>query len=145
MSAFLRIACNCTTKYVLFRVINDFNSKNKLLMLDINFIRENIDRVKTAGKAKNRTIDIDYLLLLDDKRKHFQGVIDQLKFDQKKAGQERNIELATSLKSQIATQSEQYEEILSEFNALMLQVPQVIHSEVIIGKDESENVEVRKE
>lgn len=114
-------------------------------MLDINFIRENIDRVKTAGKAKNRTIDIDYLLLLDDKRKHFQGVIDQLKFDQKKAGQERNIELATSLKSQIATQSEQYEEILSEFNALMLQVPQVIHSEVIIGKDESENVEVRKE
>ena len=54
-------------------------------MLDINFIRENIDRVKTAAKAKNRTIDLDYLLVLDDKRKTLQGIIDSLKFDQKKA------------------------------------------------------------
>lgn len=54
------------------------------LMLDINFIRENVDRVKQAIQAKNRVLDLDLLLSLDDKRKHLQGMIDQLKFDQKK-------------------------------------------------------------
>ena len=114
-------------------------------MLDINFIRENIDRVKTAAKAKNRTIDLDYLLILDDKRKTLQGIIDSLKFDQKKAGQDRNIELATSLKDTISSHQKEYDDILSEFNTFMLQVPQIIHPDVIIGKDESENIEVRKE
>lgn len=114
-------------------------------MLDINFIREQTDRVKQAVVAKNRDIDIDYLLAIDDKRKQLQKTIDQLKFDQKKAGQDRNIELATSLKDQISSYQGEYDDVLSEYKALMLQVPQIIHPEVIVGKDENENVEVRKE
>lgn len=115
------------------------------LMLDINFIRENVDRVKQAIQSKNRVLDLDLLLSLDDKRKHLQGMIDQLKFDQKKAGQERNIDLATSLKDQISSYQKEYDDVLSEYNLLMLQVPQVIHPEVVVWKDETQNVEVRKE
>ncbi len=114
-------------------------------MLDINFIRENSARVTLAAQGKNKPLDLDYLFSLDDKRKQFQGMIDQLKFDQKKAGQERNIELATSLKDQISSYQKEYDDVLSEYNALMLQVPQIIHPEVPLGKDENENVEVRKE
>ena len=101
-------------------------------MLDINFIRENVDRVKQAIQSKNRVLDLDLLLSLDDKRKHLQGMIDQLKFDQKKAGQERNIDLATSLKDQISSYQKEYDDVLSEYNLLMLQVPQVIHPEVVV-------------
>lgn len=115
------------------------------LMLDINFIRENAQRVQQAITAKNRTLDLDHLLALDTKRKQLQGMIDQLKFDQKQAGKDRNIELATSLKDKINAHQKEYDDILSEYTTLMLQVPQVIHPEVVIGKDENENVEVRTE
>gem|GEM_PF-5672940 len=63
-------------------------------MLDINFIRDNLDRIRYAITAKKKSLDIDYLLQLDDKRKQFQLQLDQRKFDQKKAGEARDIELA---------------------------------------------------
>ncbi len=45
------------------------------------------------------------LLSLDDKRKKIQATLDQLKFDQKKAGEARDIDLAKSLKDQISSLS----------------------------------------
>ena len=38
-------------------------------MLDIKFIRENIDIVKSGAKKKNIEIDLDELLKIDDERK----------------------------------------------------------------------------
>ncbi len=72
-------------------------------MLDINFIRDNIDRVRSAILWKKKSLDIDYLLSLDDKRKKLQHALDQARFDQKKAGEARDIELAKSLKDQISS------------------------------------------
>jgi seryl-tRNA synthetase len=63
-------------------------------MLDINFIRENVDRVRSAITLKNKKLDLDYLLSIDDRRKSLQAQIDALKFEQKKAGEARDIELA---------------------------------------------------
>ena len=37
-------------------------------MLDINYIRENPDKVKEAAKNKNRIVDIDKILDLENKR-----------------------------------------------------------------------------
>lgn len=99
-------------------------------MLDINFIRDNIDRVRYAIVAKKKSLDLDNLLFVDDKRKKLQQQLDQMKFDQKKAGENRDIELAKSLKDQIASLSKDYEDIMVEFDALMLQVPNLIHDSV---------------
>ena len=38
-------------------------------MLDINYIRDNKDLVAQAAKNKNRPIDLDALLVLDDQRR----------------------------------------------------------------------------
>lgn len=113
-------------------------------MLDINFIRDNADRVRSAITLKNKRLDLDYLLSIDDKRKSLQAQIDSLKFEQKKAGDARDIELAKSLKDQISSLDKEYSDILTEFDQLMLQVPQVIHPDVPHGKDDSENVEIKK-
>lgn len=112
-------------------------------MLDIAFIRENASRVAQAAQAKNKTIDIDHLLAIDDQRKQLQGQIDQAKFEQKQAGKAGNRELATQLKEQIAQLQEHYDVVVDEFNQLMLRVPQVIHPDVPFGKDDSENVEIK--
>ena len=38
-------------------------------MLDIEFIRENVDKIKEAAKNKNIKVDIDELLTIDEKRR----------------------------------------------------------------------------
>jgi seryl-tRNA synthetase len=113
-------------------------------MLDINFVRENADRVRQAIVLKNKRIDLDHLLSVDDKRKSLQSQIDSLKFEQKKAGEARDIELAKSLKDQISGLDKEYTDVLTEFDILMLQVPQVLHPDVPHGKDDSENIEIKK-
>lgn len=113
-------------------------------MLDINFIRENTDRVRSAITLKRKNIDLDYLLSIDDKRKSLQATIDGLKFEQKKAGEARDIELAKSLKDQISGLDKEYTDVLTEFDILMLQIPQVLHPDVPHGKDDSENIEIKK-
>jgi seryl-tRNA synthetase len=57
-------------------------------MIDINQLRTNIDAYKKAAKAKNKTIDFDAILTLDDTRKSSQQEIDELKHQQKQAGKE---------------------------------------------------------
>lgn len=113
-------------------------------MLDINFIRENLDRVRSAITLKNRKLDLDNLLFIDDKRKSLQAQIDALKFNQKKAWEARDLETARMLKDEISALSKEYDDVMTEFDSLMLQVPQVIHPNVPEGKDDSENVEIKK-
>jgi len=84
------------------------------------------------------------LLSLDDKRKKIQATLDQLKFDQKKAGEARDIDLAKSLKDQISSLSKEYDDVMTEYSMLMLQVPQILHESVPAGKDDSENIELKK-
>ncbi|MDO8451772.1 MAG: serine--tRNA ligase [bacterium] len=48
-------------------------------MLDINFIRDNLDVCKTAAKNKNREVDWEMLLKLDDKRRELIGKIEELR------------------------------------------------------------------
>lgn len=112
-------------------------------MLDINFIRANVDRVRYAIVSKKKSVDLDAFLALDDKRKQLQQQLDQTKFEQKKAGEARDIELAKSLKDQISSLTKEYDDVMMEYDAQMLQIPQVIHESIPEWKDDSENVEVK--
>lgn len=113
-------------------------------MLDINFIRNNADRVRQAIVLKNKKVDLDELFALDDKRKTLQWQIDSLKFEQKQAGEARDIERAKSLKDQISALEKEYADVKMQYDQLMLHVPQVIHPDVPHGKDDSENVEIKR-
>ena len=49
-------------------------------MLDIKFIRENLEVCKTAAKNKNREVDWDRLLALDEGRRSLQHELDDTRF-----------------------------------------------------------------
>ncbi len=117
---------------------------NHNTMLDINFIRANETAVRTAIVQKKKSIDLDALLLLDDERKKLQHTIDSLKNQQKIAGSNRDMETAQSLKSEIATLQGRYDEVVEKLQMMMTNVPNVIHDSVPFGKDEDENVVVKK-
>ena len=53
-------------------------------MLDIKFIRENRELVKTAAINKNRQIDVDRLIAVDDERRRLIGEVERLREERNK-------------------------------------------------------------
>lgn len=112
-------------------------------MIDINQLRTNIDAYKKAAKAKNKTIDFDAILTLDDTRKSSQQEIDELKHQQKQAGKEWRIDDAKALKVQIQALTESYQTTKETLDKVLLTVPNIIHPEVPHGASEEDNIEMR--
>ena len=118
-------------------------------MLDIKFIRENPNQVKTACKNKQIDVDIDRLLELDKKRREKLQELERLKAEQNKISRRGILtaeqkEKARIIKEKIKKIKPDLEMIERELNELMLQVPNIPLDDVPIGKDETENVILKK-
>ena len=61
------------------------------LMLDIKFIRENLELCKEAAKNKNREVDWEGLLSLDDRRRELIGKVEELRTERNKISQESRV------------------------------------------------------
>lgn len=122
-------------------------------MLDIKFIRENLDIVKDAAKKKRIKVDLDQLVSVDDKRKEIMSRMETKKAEQNrvseevaKAGAEDKQKLIASmqtLKADIQKDADELKPIMEEWQALMLQVPQVPDMTVPEGESDADNVEVK--
>ncbi len=124
-------------------------------MLDIKFIRENKDIVAAGAKKKHIKVDIDRLLSVDDKRRELQLSIDQKRAEQNlasdaiasaKSDSERKEIIARmqGVKETLRLEEESMQEILKEWRALMVQVPNVPDISVPEGESDTDNKEVRQ-
>jgi len=118
-------------------------------MLDIKFIRENPNQVKTACKNKQINVDIDKLLKLDKKRREKLQELERLKAEQNKISRKATLtpeekEKARIIKEKIKKIKPDLEIIEKELNEIMFQVPNIPLDDVPIGKDETENVILKK-
>ena len=123
-------------------------------MLDIRFIRENPDLVKEGARKKLIEVDIDRLLEVDDKRRKLLHESETLKAEKNAASQqiaslkgEDKASAIASMKSvseRIKNMDTELEKVLAEFNALMLTVPNPPDDVVPEGKDDRDNVEIRR-
>jgi seryl-tRNA synthetase len=118
-------------------------------MLDINFIRQNPDKVKEGCQKKQVKVDIDKLLELDKKRREMLQTFESLKAEQNKISRQKTqtkeqIEKAREIKEKIKKITPELKEIEKEFNDLMLQVPNLPQEDVPVGKDETDNVVVKE-
>jgi seryl-tRNA synthetase len=123
-------------------------------MIDIRFLREHPDIVKTAARNKNAAIDdaeIDRLVALDERRRTLLAEVEETR-------RERN-ELAESLKKgkpaadqiargknlreELSAQETEFGAIDKEYTALLKLVPNIPAEDVPVGKSEDENVVVR--
>ncbi len=122
-------------------------------MLDIKFIRENADLVKEAARKKKIKVDIDRLLSIDDERRALLSAVEGKKAEQNKVSEEiaqadsaRREELITqmqTLKADIQAEEEKVKPIMEEWQALMLQVPNIPDMSVPDGDSDADNVEVK--
>ncbi|MCX6807407.1 MAG: serine--tRNA ligase [Patescibacteria group bacterium] len=113
-------------------------------MLDIKYIRENLETVKNAIKVKNVNIDIDRLLELDDKRRSLAQKLEQLNVQKKEAAKTQNHELGKKIKNDTQKLEADLKPIETEFRDLMLLVPQIPNKSSPIGPDSSYNAEIKK-
>ena len=123
-------------------------------MLDIKFIRENTERVKQAVKNKNKDVDIDALLGLDEKRRKILTELDNARARQNKASsqiasapadeRQEMINAMGELKEKVKELEAQYTPILQEFEKMLYQVPNITDPAMPVGKDEDDNVVLKK-
>lgn len=127
-------------------------------MLDIKRIRENPDAVKAALKTRNANYDeyIDNILEIDVERRKISTETDILKAQQNKVSKQipamkKNGEDTSAVMAEMKTISEkikQEDARISELEAkqrnLLLSVPNIPSETTPVGKDDSENVEIRK-
>jgi seryl-tRNA synthetase len=123
-------------------------------MLDIKFIRENKDAVEAGAKKKGIDIDIDELLKVDDKRLDILKSVEEKRARQNEvskeipqASEEKKKELLAQMsvvKADLQAEEDKLKELMTKWRELMLNIPNIPDQSVPEGKDETENVEVRK-
>lgn len=127
-------------------------------MLDIKIIRENPDRVKAALKTRNADYDsyIDEILEIDEKRRKLSTETDALKAEQNKVSKQipimkKNGENTNAVMAEMKEISEKIKNdnaVISELEAkqrdTLLRIPNIPSETTPVGKDDSENVELRK-
>jgi seryl-tRNA synthetase len=116
-------------------------------MLDIKYIRDNLELCKTAAVNKNRVVDWDNLLTLDDTRKELIQKTEVLRAERNTISRERSdegIKRGKAIKDELKKLEDELRQTEEQFLAAMLTVPNVPDASVPVGKDESENVEIKK-
>lgn len=120
-------------------------------MLDLKFIRENVQVVKNGIKAKGADDNIDEILQLDEQRRSLIGEGETLKAKRnevsakvgqmKKAGQDASsvIEEMNTVKSRIQFIDEELKTVEHKLDALLLTVPNIPHPSVPVGSTPNEN------
>lgn len=122
-------------------------------MLDINFIRDNLDLCQKGAQNKNIKIDFQELLKLDEQRRELIKTVDAIRAEKKtksaaigKLPPAERAEAAKSLgdfKEKEKQSEEKLKEVEDKFNYIMLRVPTPASEETPVGKDDTENVELR--
>ena len=123
-------------------------------MLDLKYVRENADAVKTAIKNKKVNLDLDALLSLDAQvleiKKKLQVLQEEKNANAKKvpkaSADERPqlIERGRQVAGEISKLEPEVNAKEEELKKLLWLTPMVPASDVPIGKDDSENVERKK-
>lgn len=122
-------------------------------MLDIKFIRDNKEIVQAGAKKKHIEIDIEKLVVLDDKRlqelkevedlrREVNRVSNEISRDQEPAHKTQLIEEMRAVKAEIKIKEEQLKELTDEWQKMMIQVPNVPDMSVPEGKGEEDNKEI---
>jgi len=112
-------------------------------MIDIQKLRDNLTAYKSMCTHRQLDIDVDQVLALDEKRKTLQLQIDQLKHQQKEYAQQQQYDQAKALKEQIKPTEEEFNQTKKKLQELLYTLPNFIHPDVPVGKDENENIVIK--
>jgi seryl-tRNA synthetase len=112
-------------------------------MLDLKFIRENIELVRQAVANRQTTAPLDEILKLDQGRRQKMRELDDLRQARKTVAREREKEKGRDLRLTIRDAEEGVRRLDEQLEELLLQVPNIPHPSVPVGKDENDSPIIR--
>lgn len=127
-------------------------------MLDIKLVRTQPELVKQAMRNRNKDMDalIDQVIALDAERREITAAVETLKAEQnqaskdipriKKEGGDVSAILAKmkELSEKVKEDDQRLAKIEEDQRQILLSIPNIPNSSVPVGKDDSENVEIRR-
>ncbi len=119
-------------------------------MLDINFIRNNLELVEHSAKEKGYHCDTKHVITLDDQRKNLLQTIEQLRSErnqtaaQMKSGQvsPELIQKGKEIKAKLAELEPNLTELEQQIESAIKTIPNIIFDDVPLGGEEC-SVEVK--
>lgn len=125
-------------------------------MLDVKFVVENADLVKAAMKTRSGEYDVDIVLELDRQRREILKEVETLKAERNResaqvAALKREKKDASEIIARMKDVGDKIKALDDELGPVesglrmaMLSIPNIPDKTVPIGKDDTENVEIRK-
>jgi len=125
-------------------------------MLDQRFVRQNPDAVRQAAANKNERVDVDRFLDLDERRRELLQTVESLKQRRntvsdeiarmKRDGEDASERIAEmrEVSTRIKGIDADLAGLQDSLQAILERLPNIPHSSVPVGADESANVEVRR-
>jgi seryl-tRNA synthetase len=125
-------------------------------MYDLNFFRNRLDEIQTRLAARGYALDVDAFRQLDEKRRQCLTSAEQLKAErnqasteiakQRKAGEDtgERQQQVRAIGERIATLDDEAAKLETEFRDFLARVPNLPHESVPAGKDERDNIEIRR-
>jgi seryl-tRNA synthetase len=117
-------------------------------MLDLKFIRENIDQVQQAIANRQDSAPLDEILELDAERRQKVLELESLRHARKEAAREKKkdretVEEGRDLRAMIKGLEVEVRNLDSQLEELLMQVPNIPQPTVPVGKGEEDDVVVR--
>lgn len=125
-------------------------------MLDLKFVRSNLDLVKGMLENRGYNLDLSDFQSLDEKRRSILSGLEQLrhrrnKVSDKIAAMKKNGEDTSSLVAEMKTVSKEIKEIETELpgvvdqvNKVLMLIPNMPHESVVVGESADDNPVIRK-
>jgi len=125
-------------------------------MIDLKFLTENVELIKKKLKARNSDVDVDMVLELNATRKALITQHDEARHQQKVIsegfrnkglddGQRKKLrEETTAMAGKVKELDEQVRALDAKIRDLLLVIPNPPADDVPVGKDEDDNVEIRR-
>ena len=125
-------------------------------MLDARFVREHIDVIKKSLMERNASIQFDEFLRLEEQRRTLLKEAEELrnkrnvvseevgKLRKQKQDAAKLIEEMKGVSDRIKELDEKLKSLEESTNEFLLNVPNIPHESVPVGRDETENVVVRR-
>jgi seryl-tRNA synthetase len=113
-------------------------------MLDIKFIRENKGKVEEMLRKRQVKLDLNHVIEIDDERKKLIGEVESLRHTRKEVAEKKDIKKGREIKEKLPKKEAALAAVEEELNEYLDKVPNELEKEVPEGKDENDNVEIKR-
>lgn len=120
-------------------------------MLDLNFIKENLDQVKDSVRQRGLEVDVDAFINLVDKRATLLRQVEDLRAERNKLSKSNKgsapapatVERSFDIKQELKNLEPALKTIEADVENLQKQIPNILSPTVVEGEGEAENEEIK--